>query len=317
MDALKFNFGNALNHIFRTGGPKGFLWKFALSFAALTFVTQALSVWLNWPVYELYIRIFTEGGGDIEPYLDDLTSLSNRSTLFSILLMPLGILVWMVFEGASQRRHMNGDKFRLRIGADEGRLLVVGLIWFGMSIGAYIGLIVLMLIPIILAAMMGDSSGAVIVGAIAGLIFLAYACVAVYFIARFSPAAAMTVRDQKIRFFEAWGATKGRFWSIFGSWFIMALIALILFVTIYAMIGGYIFAQISSLTQDITLDGAGPSDWRSVFTRPGFWAPIGVLALLGMIVQGLFQHAFSGPPALAAKTDPRWSGRPSISEEFT
>ena len=51
MTHLDFNFGNALFHFRRTGGPNGFLWKHALAFAVLGFGIQLINVMVSWPVY--------------------------------------------------------------------------------------------------------------------------------------------------------------------------------------------------------------------------------------------------------------------------
>lgn len=67
-----------------------------------------------------------------------------QSIMSSVLIFLLGIQLWMVFETASLRRYMRADGFRLRVGAEEWRVLVVGLIWFGLLIAAYIGLILVL-----------------------------------------------------------------------------------------------------------------------------------------------------------------------------
>ena len=103
MTSMPFSFGNAVSHYSKTGGPGGFLWRFALTYALIGCVLQAVSVWLQWPLYEIYIRMFTEGGGDIDPYIDDINRASATTTLGALLVMPFGLLLWLMFEAASQR----------------------------------------------------------------------------------------------------------------------------------------------------------------------------------------------------------------------
>ena len=40
MTPIEFNFGNAVGHFTKTDGPRGFLWKFALAYAALACLMQ-------------------------------------------------------------------------------------------------------------------------------------------------------------------------------------------------------------------------------------------------------------------------------------
>jgi hypothetical protein len=51
MNALEFSFGNAVGHFQKTGGPKGFLWKFALTYALFAIIVQGLSLYLMAPIY--------------------------------------------------------------------------------------------------------------------------------------------------------------------------------------------------------------------------------------------------------------------------
>ena len=81
MPNLDFNFGNALFHFRRTGGPRGFLWKFTLSFALVTLILQAVSIWLQWPIYEIYLRILRDGG-EFSRHISDLEAVEyHRAAL--------------------------------------------------------------------------------------------------------------------------------------------------------------------------------------------------------------------------------------------
>ena len=314
MTQIAFSFGNAISHYSKTGGPGGFLWKFALVFALVTCVMQGLGLWLQWPIYEVYIRIFTEGGGDIEPYLDDLTRAANQTTLRSLVMMPLGILVWMAFEGANQRRYMRGEGFRLRIGADEGRLFVVGLIWIALFIGLYIGMIFAIIIPVIMGAVMGeDGIGlALVVGAV---FVTGYLLFMLWISARLSAAAALTVRDQQIRFFESWKVTKGKGWTIVGAWIVLMLIMMLIYIVLYIVAAALGFALIAAQVPDFTDGNVVESQVMSAVTSPAFWGPMLLVLFSFLVVQALFQHIISGPAALAARTDADWAGA-DVAAEF-
>jgi hypothetical protein len=314
MSHLEFNFGNALFHFRRTGGPKGFLRMYVPAFALVAIFIQVTAIAVNWPVYELYLRMFAEGG-DIETYAQELNQASMRSGLISILMFPLGILVWMVFETASLRRYMRADKFRLRVGADEWRVLVVGLIWFGLLIAAYIGLFVVILVPVALGAI-GGTKGLVIGAVIGGLMMLFYFFACVWVAMRLSPAAALTVRDSQIRFFEAWRVTKGRVGTLLGAWFVMAILVFVVVIVAYGAIFGVGMAQFAPIMPALEDGSASHEDILALVTAPAFWVPLVLLFTALLAVQGAMQHIFGGPAALAAKTDPNWVGQPGITETF-
>jgi len=307
MSRIDFSFGNAISHYSKTGGPGGFLWKYALIFALVTCTLQALAIWLQWPIYEVYIRFFTEGGGDIEPYLDELTAASNQSTLRGLLIMPLSVLVWVAFEGANQRRYMRSEGFRLRIGADEGRLLVVGLIWIAMFIGLYIGLIIAVIIPVVLGLVLGEDL--IGVSIIFGVVFMIGVMIlALWLCARLSAAAALTVRDQQIRFFESWRVTKGKGWTIVGAWIVLMLIIMLVYLVLYIAAAALGFGLIAAQVPDFG-DGRFPEEEiMAAVASPAFWGPMLLVLFAFFLVQAAFQHIISGPAALAARTDEDWAG---------
>ncbi len=309
-----FTFGNALSHYTKTGGPKGFLRAFAFTYAILSLISSAVSMALQWPVYKVYIRMITEGGDPVS-YAQEIEAASMGSMLMSVLLMPVGILIWMVFEGASQRRYMRAEGFRLRIGADEWRLLVVGLIWVGLLIAAYIALIIAIIIPMVAGAV-GGERGAIIGAAFAFLIFIAFFIAALYFVARLSAASALTVRDQQIRFFESWNVTREHGWTIVGAWVVLGLIMTLIAIVVYgvlAVAGIGLFAAIEPgfLQGDLSSDQVA-----AAFSNPVFWAPLAILLFLAVAFQAAFIHVSAGPAALAARNDPNWVGNPGIADEF-
>ena len=294
MTHLDFNFGNALFHFRRTGGPNGFLWKYALAFAVLGFGIQLINVMVSWPVYEVYLRVFTEGDGDIAQYTAEINRASMRSMMFSFLLLPLGLLFWMVFETASLRRYM---------------------IWFGLLIAAYIGLFIVLLVPMGLGAIGGRDTAAI--GAIIGVVLmLVYMLVCLWAGIRLSPAAALTVRDGQIRFFEAWRVTKGRAGTIFGAWLITGIAMSVVLMVAYGLIAVVAFAQLAPLFPALEEGSASGADIRAIVTAPGFWVPLALVFYLLVGLQAVVQHIFGGPAALAARTDPNWVGQPAVSDTF-
>lgn len=271
---------------------------------------------MGWPIFEIYLRVFTEGNGDITQYIDDLNRASMQSMMSSLLIFPLGILFWMMFETASLRRYMKGEGFRLRVGSDEWRVMVHGLIWFGLLIAAYIGLFIMLLVPIGLGAIGGRDTAAI--GAVAGLVLmLAYMLACLWAGIRLSPAAALTVRDGQVRFFEAWRVTEGRAGTLLGTWLVVGLAMFVVILAGYGVMAAMGLAQLAPLFQALQDGSAMDEDIRAAFTSPGFWVPLSLIFLLLTGVQAIGQHIFGGPAALAAKTDPDWVGQPRVSDTFS
>jgi len=311
MTNLDFSFDNALFHFRRTGGPKGFLLKYGATYAVLYLLLSAVNLWLQAPLFGLMFD--PEMINDPVAMEAAMAGQMGRLILSYLLMLPLGLAFWVLFEGANQRRYMRAEDFRLRLGADELRLLVVGLIWFGLFIALYIGTVIVMIVPFGIMAAMGTSEGAVLGGFLAVVLVIAYMVFALWLAARFSPAAALTVRDRSIRFGEAWRVTKGKAWTIVGSWIVLMLIMMVVFFVLYMIFAMVMVAALMPVMGGLEDD---PSAIFSAMVAPGIIIP-GAILLVGLIfLQACWMHIFSGPAALAARTDPQWAENPAIDETF-
>lgn len=313
MNPISFDFGNAISHFSKTGGPAGFIWKFALGYALISCLVQGFSVWLQWPLYETYIEMFASGG-DFETYAEDISRVSAATSLKGMLMLPLTVLVWVMFEGASQRRYMRGDGFRLRIGADEGRIFVVGLIWMALLFAMYFAFAIAILIPVVIGLALG-SNGAIFAVLLGIVIVPAVMVLALWIFARLSAATALTVRDQKIRFSSSWRVTKGKGWTILGAWIVLMLIALVAVIVFYVIAAALGLGIVSSQVPDL-LDGRGSeAEVLAAVASPVFWIPMLLILLAFLLFQSSLMHIFGGPAALAARTDPEWIGA-DVAGEF-
>jgi hypothetical protein len=306
-----FTISNALAHGFWTPSPRGFLVLFAAAYVAGSMMMQLLSLLTQLDVYALYLRAFIDGEGDFAAYLEDLDTAATRSNFVSLLLMPMGLLIWTVFEAASQRRYIRGDGFSLRLGADEGRLAVVGLIWFALAIGASIAAVIAILVPFGIGALIG---GIALGSALALAGTLAIGTGLIWLFARLSPASALTIRDQNIRFFEAWSATKACATPLFLSY--LALLAIIVVLYSAAIFMLFVLALLL-LGPAAMVDGANADTVLTAMGQPGFWGPIGGVLIALTFAGAVMTHVFAGPAALAAKTDQGWIGEDGVPGAFT
>lgn len=310
MQTPEFTIGNAITHFTKTGGPRGFLLPFMLSYAALGLVSQAVSFWMQREVYAIYIRMMIEGG-DITAYTDELNRASMQANLGSLLMLPVALLFWVVFEAASQRRYMRGEGFRLRIGADEGRLAVIALVWCVLFVGFYIGLVIAMLVPLGIGFLTG---GAAVAAVLTILCVLGALAVMLWLVARLSPAAALTIRDRQIRVFEAWAVTRGK-----GGQLFLAYLVLMIAIGLVQMVGYGLLFLFGYLMIAPQIDGGSLSAEAAlaVMASPGFWGPIMAVSFGMLMIVGAAAHIFGGPAALAARTDPGWTGEEGVAGAFS
>ncbi len=307
-----FSFGNALSHWTKTEGPGGYIWKHAVAFGLLTVIMIAAWFYFAGGAFFEYInaaeRMST--GGNPQDVMDAGMGL----LLPSLLLIPFGLLFWAMFEGAQQRRYMRGDGFSLKIGADEGRLIVVGLLWILTMVGLYIAIAVVVggVLGVVFAAS-GDGGGAAAL-ALIPVILLVYG-VLIFFIVRLSPAGALTVRDRAIRFTSAWNVTRGRFWPMFFAFLVMFVIVLVVSLLLQLVLGVAMFGAMAA-NPDLASGNADPDQVMSILFSPATFVIMAGIYFVMTAIQAVIQFAFAGIPALAAKTDPNWSGDGSAVSAF-
>ena len=307
MTPKQITFGNALLHFTRTPGPPGFLLRFALVYGAVSLVTQSIGFLLQRPLYEVYFRMLMDMR-NADRYMNELNEVSMQANVISFAMLPVGILVWIVFEAASQRRYVRGDPFRLALGADEGRIAIVGLIWIALLIGGYIGFAIAFILPMAIVSVIAGPLAGLAIGAIFGLVALG---IGVWLMARLSPAAALTIRDRDIRFFEAWRVTKGQGGVLTLAYTALLLIMLILYLALYLVLFGLAYGILSGIAPGQAVDGM-----LAAMGSPIFWGPIGIAGFVMMTAAGSMAHMFGGPGALAARADPDYCGEGGVAEAF-
>lgn len=133
------------------------------------------------------------------------------------------IFAWLIMVSMETAMHKNVFRgtdhgvFPLRFGMDELRVLVTQFVIFVCVFAFYIiGLIAVVAIGAGLAAL------SPVLGVVVGLFgFVAWLVVLVMISVRWSPASALSVRDEGFRIFDGWAITKGRFWPMFGAFFVL------------------------------------------------------------------------------------------------
>lgn len=143
----------------------------------------------------------------------------------------------------------------LRLGMDELRQFVLTL------------LVILLFLPLILLVAFVGGAGAGLAslapegasGPLAAVAIAVAVVLAVWIVVRLCLAAPMTFAEKKIRLFESFRVTKGRFWKLVGLFLMLILLALALFIAI-AVVFGLLLAVLG-----VGFMAAGGSfDWESL-----------------------------------------------------
>lgn len=215
-------------------------------------------------------------GGDFLTWSQEMAAQSGKTTPGELppnfgrmfLIFPIEI-VWLVFvfiglaafESACLRWMIRGERsspFGLHFGADMWRVYGTYWAWLVYAIVCVIAFFIVLFIAGLVGGAAGGASGTNGVGGwlAAALIFVG--CLAWVFVTvRLAPAAAASVGAGKFAPFKAWGATRGRFWALFGAFFLLTIIYIIVYCIVAAVALGPFFGAIMSQL-----------DWSTMQTDP-------------------------------------------------
>lgn len=308
----RFSFGNAAMHFAQADGPGGFLWKYVISYILATALLVGASYFLFQPVFGVLWSVIQQAAqGVSEAQVEaivtrEMTRLLGRIIIGYIAMLLLGALFWAVFEAAIQRRYVREEGFSIGLGGDEFRLLVVGLLWVVFMIVFYIltGLVSALLVGIFLSST--DEPSMLVL--IFPVVYLLSGLFWAYFAVRLSPASAMTIRDRKIHFFGAWGATRKRFLPLFLAYVVLALVLSVIFMIVYFIGGAAVFGTVFAMVGDLNSLEDNPEEIFLLLLDGTLIYPFLGFYFVMLILQGILFYVWAGPAALAAKTDPRGGG---------
>jgi hypothetical protein len=166
---------------------------------------------------------------DTGAVLDVLARLLNGFALTVAISLVIGALL----RAAAYRAVLNPAQSSfgyLRLGADEFRQFVV-------SVAISLVLFVVYLLAAVAAGIVGGILAFVLAMISPALIIIpmflaliAALAAVIYFWTRLSLAGPQTLAEGKLNLFGSWKLTKGRFWPVFGSYFIAAILALVVLV---------------------------------------------------------------------------------------
>jgi hypothetical protein len=138
---------------------------------------------------------------------------------------------------------------RLRLGGDELRLMllsvIMGLVFTGLMIALMIPMILVGVAVGVAGGLSGagpSASGMVGVVLVVLVSYLALLAGLVFFAVRLSLAGVMTFAERRLRVFDSWRLTRGRFWKLLGCYLLVILLVIPIYMVMLAIYGGVTFA---------------------------------------------------------------------------
>lgn len=205
------------------------------------------------------------------------------------LLLPLSLVfygvVYAMIARAVLRPREEGLGY-IRFGGDEGRQMLLILLWVVVTIGGEIAGFLFVMIPTLILSLVAKPLGAL------GLLFgVAALAAGIYCFVRLSLSSAMTFDKKRVELFGSWALTKGQFWKMFGVYLLVLGLALVI-----AILVGIISSAVAAVLGGI--GGMAAIFSRNVASIGDFFAPARLaVTVIQAIVTPLYWALFLMPPA--------------------
>lgn len=221
-----------------------------------------------------------------------------------LVLMAAGLGFFAIISASAYRAMLRPDQgapFHLAFGADEIRLMLLYFIFFLLAIAAYFALIIFVVILAalggILGGVLGGQDNPAAVGLIVGLLVVvgAFICFgALVFVGtRLSLAAPATFARGELIVFKSWSLTKGKFWPLFGGYFLnIVLFAIIEIVLLVVLVLG--------LTGAFSMEAYQTVQTERLTSIAAFFTPVSVLMTIGGAAISAIAYAYLLAPAAYA-----------------
>lgn len=209
------------------------------------------------------------------------------------LIVPIE-LVWMFFlfvglasfESACLRWMIRGERsgaLNLHFGADMWRVYGTYWMWFLYFLGTYILFIIVIIATAAVAAIAGGRDNPLMTGTVVILVGAAWVLGWIYVAVRLAPASATSIGVRHFAPLKAWAVSRGRFWALFGSYFLLFVIYMIGLIVAWAVLFGPMYAH-----------AFGQIDWTSASGDPQ-----GFSQRYNEANVGLLRDMFGSPLAIA------------------
>ena len=262
------------------------------------------------PLFRVYAELFSlqlaNGAGKPltpeipQPYMVRMQSAGGIVFLGEIALFAVAMVLFTATQRAVLRPAERG-LFFLRVGMDELRMLGLGLVLIvGLSVAMFVALLMLMIVVGIVFAITMAATGSPVIGvlvfAVAYIILLG---AMTYAEVRISLAFPLTFMRREFVIGEAWRLTKGRFWTLFGAYFIIGIIYSLLACILFFIMLAPLFSE---LGQARNSPEAIQLAFQNQFATFSTVNSTSVSLLVGVaLLSGLMLALFGGAMATAAR----------------
>jgi hypothetical protein len=305
---LSADLGGFMFDAFRNRGRRGVLIGASIAYLVLAIVITGAFAFMALGVLgdfsDWFMRIVQNApGAAAEPppalSLSSIVSLALIAFLYIVVIY----LVFAAYEAGCLRwlvRGQAGAFLGLTFGADMWRVWLCYWMWLVVVLGLYLAC----LLPIFLAAAIGTAAKNEAIGGVLAIVAgLAAACAAIWISVRLAPATAVTVALERFAFFDAWKATKGRFWLLFGAFFLLFVIYAVASQVVQSVAATAFAAPLYSAlaTSQGTPDPeALRAAFASILASPAAWIGVSVLAAGSLALATVLYVALFGVNARAA-----------------
>ena len=313
---------NATFFAFRKRERGGVLTRASLAFVIAALVLYAAFIAAFWtqlaPIMSWYADLIAAmAGGQYDP-----AAMQGMTVPAGIGFVALGGIVWLFFfcvlfaayEAACLRWMIHGETggfMGLSLGAHTWRVYSTYWLWFVLYMAFSIVMGILLAVVMMVFAMSSLSGGgdpAAVLVALPVYYVVQYGLM-IYFGVRFAPAAATSIARRKFSFFQAWTVTKGRFWALFGAFFLLFVIYWVWMIAYFAIwlvaVAGPVAPDLSAINfSDPQQLSRAYMEFAQAYFRsmlePRTWVVLGVLQVISWIVALFFYVALFGVNARAA-----------------
>jgi hypothetical protein len=276
------------------------------------------------PFFAVYADLFSQqlaaGAGkpltpqDLQPYMARFQSAGGILFLAEIGVFAFIMIVFTATQRAVLRPDERGFAY-LRVGGDELRLIGLGFfLTVCLYIASFLAMLAMMIVVGIAFAVTLAATGSPVVGILVlSIAMFALMGATIYAEVRLSLAFPLTFIRRNFVIGEAWRLTRGRFWTLFGAYFVIWFFVMVLMAIFFGL-------AVAPLFSELAQNGDTPEAIRLAlqhhmerFTRID--AINVAFALGGALLSGLGIALFGGAVATAARDlvpDEQGAGAPLV-----
>lgn len=262
------------------------------------------------PMFQVYADLFSlqlaNGGGKplspeaLQPYMARMQSAGGIVFLAEIAIFAVAMFLFTATQRAVLRPAERG-LFFLRAGMDELRMLGLGLILIvGLSVAMFMAVLILMIAVGIIFAITMAATGSPVIGILLfGLCYIIMLGAMIYAQVRISLAFPLTFMRRAFVIGEAWRLSKGRFWTLFGAYFVIMILHGLLAGILFFIALAPLFSQLGQAQNSPEAVQLAFQDQFATFSTIN---PTSVSVLIGVaLLSGLGLALFGGAMATAAR----------------